>query len=114
MASNVNLTNKVYRNCGPVETTILTTLTTEKAAVVGLSLANTTLQTVVVSVYVEDDSSTKGYYIKNLKIPAGGAARVVNGGEKLLLAPENSITVISDTTNSIDAIVSFVLLTVTP
>lgn len=111
MASVSNITNKVINNLGTVEQTLITTSSVQKAACVGLSLANITDEIVTASVMLEDADGNKGYYIKNLRIAPQSAARVINGGEKLLLAPENTVSIVSDTANSIDVIFSLVVIT---
>jgi hypothetical protein len=111
MASSSNITNKVYNNVGKTEITLITTANNQKAACVGLSLANITQNSIKASVMLEDDSATKGYYIKDLSIAPGSSARIINGGEKLLLAPENSVSVVCDTNNALDVIFSLVVIT---
>lgn len=111
MASVSNITNKVVNNLGTSEVVLATTGSSQKAACVGLSLANITDEIVTASVMLEDSESTKGYYIKNLRIAPQSSARVINGGEKLLLAPNNTISVICDTENGLDVIFSLVIIT---
>ena len=113
MASVSNITNKVINGLGKTEQVMITTLSNQKAACVGLSLANLTGGIVKASVLLEDAEGTKGYYIKDLLIAPNSSARVINGGEKLLLAPENIISVVSDTNNSLDVIFSLVVITYT-
>lgn len=113
MASSSNITNRVVKNLGKIETTLVTTASNQKAACVGLSLANLTQNTVRASILIEDDNGDKGYYIKNLMIAPGSSARVINGGEKLLLAPNNTVSCICDTNNGLDAVFSLVVITYT-
>jgi hypothetical protein len=111
MASVSNITNKVIKNLGKTEVTLITTGSTQKAACVGLSFANLTQATVRASVLVEDDTEVKGYYIKDVAIPPNSSLRVINGGEKLLLAPENTVSVLCDTNNGLDVVFSLVVIT---
>jgi hypothetical protein len=111
MASVSNITNKVIKGLGKVETTMITTSSVQKGACVGLSLANLTQNTVRASVFVTDDNDVKGHFIKDVAIPPNSSLRVINGGEKLLLAPENSVSVVCDTNNGLDVIFSLVVIT---
>lgn len=113
MASVSNITNKVIKSLGKTETNLITTAFNQKGACVGLSLANLTQSTVRASVLLEDADNVKGYYIKDVAVPPNSSLRVINGGEKLLLAPENSVSVLCDTNNALDVIFSLVVITYT-
>jgi hypothetical protein len=113
MASSSNITNKVITNLGTTEEVLVTTSSTQKAACVGLSLANITEEIVTASIFIEDADENKGYFIKNLRIAPQSAARVINGGEKLLLAPENTVSIVCDTANGLDVVFSLVVITYT-
>lgn len=111
MASVSNITNKVVKNLGKDEVTLISTNANQKGACVGLSLANLTQQVVKASVFVTDATSVKGYYIKDLEIAPNSSARIINGGEKLLLAPSNSVSVVCDTWDGLDVVFSLVVIT---
>lgn len=111
MASVSNITNKVIKNLGKSEVNLVTTGVTQKAACVGLSFANLTQATVRASVLIEDADAVKGFYIKEVAVPPNSSLRVINGGEKLLLAPENSVSVLCDTNNGLDVVFSLVVIT---
>jgi hypothetical protein len=111
MASVSNITNKVIKSLGKTEQTLVSTSSVQKGACVGLSLANVTDTIVKASVFVTDNTSTKGYYIKDLEIAPQSSARIINGGEKLLLAPSNSVSIGCDTTDGLDVIFSLVVIT---
>jgi hypothetical protein len=113
MASVSNITNKVFKNLGKSEIDLITTAYNQKAACVGLSFANLTQSTVRASVFVTDDTSVKGYYLKEVAVPPNASLRVINGGEKLLLAPENTVSVLCDTNNGLDVVFSLVVITYT-
>jgi hypothetical protein len=49
-----------------------------------------------------------GHFIKDLLIAPGSSARVVNGGEKLILAPNNAIHISASQADSLDLIMSYV------
>jgi hypothetical protein len=76
--------------------------------IIGLSLANLTDGLVLVDVQVEDDSAAVGYYAKQLVIPPNSSLRLVNGGEKLILANSNKLFITSNLDSSVDAVISYV------
>lgn len=113
MASSSNITNKVYPEVGRTPVTLLHTEFNQKAAVVGLNLANITDNAVYASVSVTDADGNEGYYIKDILIAPKSSLKVVNGGEKLLLAPNNTVKVVSSWDAGIDALLSVVVITYT-
>jgi len=56
---------------------------------------------------LRDDSSVTGFYLKETLVAANTSLRAVNQGEKLVLAPNNELLVVSNTTDSVDVICSF-------
>jgi hypothetical protein len=113
MASSSNVTNRVIKNLGTTVQDLITTEFNQKGACVGLSLANLTQGMVKASVLLTDGDGITGYFIKDLMIAPNSSARVINGGEKLLLSPGNTVSVVSDTNNSLDVIFSLVVITYT-
>ena len=87
---------------------MLETSPTTRATVIGLSLANLTEDVVTVSVMIQDDTSVMGYYVKDVILPTRSSLRVVNGGEKLILAPSNQLYVVSNTPDSVDVVLTYV------
>jgi len=80
-----------------------------RATVIGLNLANKTDYDVVVAdVFVIDENSTQGFYVRGLTIPPNTTAKVVTQGEKLILPETAGIRVSCDTENSVDATISYV------
>ena len=78
------------------------------ATVIGLTCANvTSTSPVKVSIRVFDSSASAHFYVvKNAEIFEGGALVAVGGDQKLVLETGDIIKVISDTSSSIDTIVS--------
>jgi hypothetical protein len=113
MASVSNITNKVLKDVGTTETYLTTTALNQKAACVGLSVTNVSSGIVEVTIYLEDADGVKGRYINSLEIAPKSSARIINGGEKLLLAPENTVSIKSNVEASIDVIFSLVVITYT-
>lgn len=80
-----------------------------RATVIGCNLANTTeYDTVVADVQIVGADTTVSYYVKGLAIPPNTAVKVVTQGEKLILPENTSLRVTTNTTESIDATVSYV------
>jgi len=103
--------NKITPNLATSPTSIISMPPTARATVIGMSLANKTADPVTVSITVTDSSvipSVLGYYMKDIIIPANQTLRAVNGGERLLIAPDNTVHVIANIANAVDSIVSYV------
>ena len=103
--------NKVIKNVGTVPVEITNIDPANRATVIGLSLTNLTDSFVYVSVYIEDDSSVSGFYLKDTLLPANTSLRAVNQGEKLILAGSNRMLVSSSLDDSVDVILSYVEIT---
>lgn len=106
------LKNKLLANIGNTETLILTTGSSTRVTVIGLSLTNITDAMVLASIRIVDTVTTDAaYYIRNVIIPPHQSLRVVNGGEKLVLSQSMSVYVQTNTESSIDLVMSYVELT---
>tara|TARA_B100001057_G_scaffold52104_1_gene46259 strand:+ start:4441 stop:4770 length:330 start_codon:yes stop_codon:yes gene_type:complete len=103
--------NKNIVQVGTVPVEILETTAAQRATVVGMSLTNLTNSFVYVTVLVDDDTSVQGHYMKDVLLPANTSLRAVNGGEKLILAPTNKLSVKSSVSDSIDVLLSYVEIT---
>ena len=97
----------VEQGVGTTETPILTTGAANVFTVIGLSLANIVDYDIIVDVFITDDVPTKGYYIKQHIIPPYTAVKLVQNGEKIVLGNSCSLSIISDTAASVDAIASY-------
>lgn len=103
--------NEVVKDIGTTPVLAAQTQTNSRATVIGLSLTNLTLGTIQVSVQVQTDPldvDTRGYYCKDVLVPANTSLRLVNGGEKLILGNSNQLYISSNSENAIDALVSYV------
>lgn len=103
--------NTVIKDIGSQPVEIYSTNPTTRATIIGLSLTNLTTSFVYVSVLLKDDTSITGYYMKDTLLPANTSLRVVNQGEKLIIAPSNILYVQSSLNDSIDAVLSYVEIT---
>jgi hypothetical protein len=80
-----------------------------RATVIGCNLANVTeYDTIVADIQVVGSDTTVSYYVKGLAIPPNTSVKVVTQGEKLILPENTGLRVTSDTTDSIDATISYV------
>tara|TARA_Y100000389_G_scaffold204864_1_gene260254 strand:+ start:6129 stop:6458 length:330 start_codon:yes stop_codon:yes gene_type:complete len=103
--------NKVINEVGTVPIEVLVTNGAQRATIIGFSLANLTSSNVLGSVQISDDTSVTGYYVKDIIIPPNATLKVLNGGEKLILAPDNKLLVSCTQTASLDCILSYVEIT---
>ena len=101
--------NSVISGIGTSNTSVASTDGITTMTIMGLSITNTTNNILEVSVLLEDASSNLGYYLKNSILAPNFSLRVVNGGERLILANNNDLFVVSNVANSVDVIVSYAL-----
>lgn len=80
-----------------------------RATVIGCNIANTTdYDTVITDVQIVGEDTTVSYYIKGLAIPPNTSVKIITQGEKLILPQNTSLRVTADTSDSLDATVSYV------
>lgn len=102
--------NVISNNIGTTPAVVLDVPGNARVTVIGMSLTNLTLGAILVSVEVELLTApvSRGYYCKDVLVPANTSLRLVNGGEKLILTQSNKLYVSSNANNSVDALVSYV------
>ena len=94
---------------GTVPTDVVTIGVGVRATVIGCNLANVTeYDTVIADIQVVGADTTVSYYVKGLAIPPNTSVKVVTQGEKLILPATTGLRVTSNTSDSIDATVSYV------
>lgn len=103
--------NKVIKNVGTVPVEITAIDAANRATVIGLSITNLTQSFVYVNIFIEDDTSVSGFYLKDTLLPANTSLRAVNQGEKLILAGSNRMLISSSIDDSVDVILSYVEIT---
>ena len=103
--------NKNIVQIGTVPVEILSTTAAQRATIVGMSITNLTDSFVYVTVLVDDDTSVQGHFLKDVLVPANTSLRAVNGGEKLILAPSNKLSVKASVSDSVDVLFSYVEIT---
>ena len=101
--------NVLKSELGVTETTVLTTANNAKTTVIGLSLSNLTASIILASVRILDTNTTdSAYYVKDIIIPPNQSARVVNGGERLVLGESTSVLIQASQDASLDLVLSYV------
>lgn len=98
---------KVVKNIGTTPIAVLQTTSANRFTLIGCNLANTTDAPVIVDITITDATAVTGYFIKQLIIEPYTSAKVVTNGEKIILAEETTMTIVSDTDNSIDMVSSY-------
>lgn len=98
---------KVEKDIGTTPVDVLQTTVGNRFTIIGCNLANTTDEDVIIDITVTDSTAVTGYYIKQLIISPYTSAKVITNGEKLILTEETTLTIVSDTASSVDAIISY-------
>ena len=98
---------KVSRNVGNTAVSVgsYTVGSGNTAIVLGLTVCNVTGAAVNSSVYI-NDGSLNYYLVKDAPIPGGGSLVIVGGDQKVVLQASDSMRVISDSTTSLDVVMS--------
>jgi len=104
-----NFRNYVARNTGTVAVDLLGGAIGASTydCIVSLRLANTTTSTITCEVYIADGGNNY-YLIKNVPIVSGGSLELMDGGSKVVLQDGQQLYGKSDTTTSLDTVVSVV------
>lgn len=100
--------NELVSGLGTTPTQVYTAPDSTRTTVIGMALTNVTLGNVTVDVQLEDEGSSRIYYLKNVVIPPGNSLRAVTQSEKLTLEPFNSVYITTDTEGGIDLALSYV------
>lgn len=94
---------------GTVPVNVVNIDTGIRATVIGCNLANVTeYDTIVVDIDIVGSDTTTAKYVRQLAIPPNTSVKLITQGEKLILPENTSLRITSDTTDSVDATVSFV------
>lgn len=98
---------KVEKDIGTTPVDVVATVGNNRFTLIGCNLANTTDTDVYIDIFVVDSNSVAGYYIKQLTVPPYNSVKVITNGEKLILAENCKLRIVSDTEDSIDAVISY-------
>lgn len=104
--------NKLEAGIGTTEIEVIDVTALARATVIGMSFSNQTADIVSVSIRVENTTETapndSAYFVKNVQIPPYQSLRVINGGEKLVLAGNMKVHVQASVDDSLDMVASYV------
>jgi hypothetical protein len=101
--------NKLATGVGTTPTTILSSSGSATTTVIGLSLTNITSSILLASVQINDTiAATSAYFVQNIVIPANTSARLINGGERLVLGASTTLVITSNIASSLDVVLSYV------
>jgi len=104
--------NKLESEIGTSETEVISVDTNSRVTVIGMSLTNLTGGIVLATIRIENTVASapndSAYYVKDVVVPPNQSLRVINGGEKLVLAGDMKVYVQSNTASSLDFIASYV------
>lgn len=101
--------HELVQDIGIIPIDALTVGSGVRATVIGCNLANTTdYDTVVADIQIFGVDTTVTYYVRGLIIPPNTAVKVITQGEKLILPADTGIRITADTSDSIDATISYV------
>ena len=103
--------NRVVSGIGTARQQVLESTSNTRITIVGFSLANLTDGVILVNVELQDDTSTTGYYAKDLILPPNTSLRVLNGGEKLIMGPSTQLIMSASTDDALDLVMSYVEIT---
>jgi hypothetical protein len=104
--------NRLESEIGTTEVEVISVATISRVTVIGMSLTNLTSDIIRATIRVENTVASSpndtAFYIKDVTIQPNQSLRVVNGGEKLVLAGDMKVYVQSNVADSMDFIASYV------
>ena len=98
---------KVAKNVGTIPVDVLSPGERVRYTIIGCNLANTVNDDVIVDITVVDATAVEGFYIKQLVIAPYTSAKVVTNGEKINIAENCKLKIVSDTDNGLDVVISY-------
>lgn len=101
------LKTQINKDIGTNPVELLATGSNNRYTIIGFNIANTTDYDIVVDISLTDSQNVTGYYINQLPISPYSSAKVITNGEKLILADNCSLSIVSDTNNGADVIISY-------
>ena len=108
MANTFKLKTKA--NVGVTTTAVYVVPSATTTVVIGVTLANTTGSSINVGIGINRGSSDDVKLMKSVPIPQGSSFEFM-GGNKVVLETTDTITVDSDTNNSVDASLTIMEIT---
>lgn len=102
--------NNALANVGTTITNVYTAPAGAATTIIGLTIANTTANSVYVDVILTI-GATDYYIIKNALVPTGGALVPIGGDQKVVVEATESIKVRSSAASSVDVVLSILEIT---
>lgn len=94
---------------GTISPCVLTSSSAATTTAIGLSLTNITGSIIVASVQLQDTvANTTAYFVQNIVIQPNTSARIINGGERLVLGSSTNVLIWSNQSASMDVVLSYV------
>lgn len=103
-----NFKNIIGKDIGTERVAVYTVPPATSTTVIGMNIANLTEGMAKVTIEVGDEASNIGVLIRNMPIPPNSALKPIGKGEKIVLDANNVLYVTSDSTASVDVILSIV------
>ena len=100
--------NKIIKDIGTQKIEVFASDGSTNATVLGINIANVTEFAINVNIYVKDDTSVEGYFMKDVMVPPNTSLHALAAGEKLILAPTNELYLVADQNEALDAVISYV------
>ena len=102
-----NFRNSVTKSIGTVTVPVYEASPGSYTTIIGMVLANLTESVVEASVTLTaTPDSVTGFIVKDVLIAPNSSLRVLNSGEKLIVASQNSLNVKSNINDSLDFVLS--------
>ena len=99
--------NSVQQSVGIAPVTLVQTGPNNSYTIIGLNVANVCQSLVEVSITFTDSAGVTGYFLKSVQIPPNTSLKAITNGEKLILAEQCGLRIVSNTASSIDVVVSY-------
>lgn len=104
--------NMMIKNVGTTAVETLQTNSSTRMTVVGLRLTNVYVSAVNATVELRDDTTTETVFVsRNLNINSNQSLNVLTDNERLILSPNNTLLIRSDTVSSLDCVISYASIT---
>lgn len=101
------LKTKVLTNIGTTPINVLSPGASSSFTVIGCNIANKTDYSVLITITITDELGNTGIYINQLAINQYSSAKLITNGEKLILGSNCVLTIVCDTLNGVDAVISY-------
>lgn len=92
----------------PANTTVLGLNNTGQQSTSTITMSATATGAATEQITFTSSTPVSAYYVNNVILPPNQSIRVINGGERLVLGASNTLSIVSNTASSVDAVVSLV------